>query len=78
MAVEVCEARVGELLDVKEVAELLGISPRHVERLTDAGQMPASTKLGRCRRWGRKQIIRWLEAGCPRCGRGAAAKGGAA
>ena len=35
-----------KLLDVQAVAEMLGCSPRHVYRLSDAGRMPAPLKLG--------------------------------
>jgi excisionase family DNA binding protein len=56
-----------ELLDVRAVAELLGISTRNAERLSDAGKMPASLKLGRLRRWSRRSIREWLDSGCPAC-----------
>jgi predicted DNA-binding transcriptional regulator AlpA len=35
-----------ELLDVRGVAELLGVSARTVARLTDGGKMPRPVKLG--------------------------------
>ena len=53
------------LLDVHEVAELLGCSTRHVYRLSDAGKMPAPVKLGACVRWNRSAIESWIEEGCP-------------
>ena len=55
-----------ELLDVKAVATLLGgCSTRHVYRLADAGQMPKPIKLGSLVRWRRRELLAWLEAGCP-------------
>lgn len=57
-----------ELTDVHGVAVMLGgVSTRHVERLADAGKMPAGLKVGRLRRWSRRAIREWVEAGCPSC-----------
>lgn len=59
------------LLDVKELAELLGISTRQVWRLRDAGAMPMPLSLGdgRCLRWNGEIIKEWLTAGAPHCRR---------
>lgn len=54
-----------ELLDVGAVAQLLGVSARHVYRLADAGQMPPPVRLGRLVRWPRKSVLDWIAAGCP-------------
>ena len=54
-----------KLLDVQSVAELLGCSPRHVYRLSDAGRMPASVKLGALVRWNRAAVELWINQGCP-------------
>ena len=40
-----------KLLDVQTVAGMLGCSPRHVYRLSDAGRMPGPVKLGSLVRW---------------------------
>jgi len=63
-----------ELLDVQAVAKLLNCSPRTVYRLTDAGRMPRTVKLGALVRWRRAELTAWLDAGCPsvRTARGAA------
>jgi len=56
------------LLDVRTVAKLLGCSPRHVYRLSDAGRMPAPVRLGSLVRWkatGPGSLQEWLDAGCP-------------
>lgn len=55
-----------KLLDVQAVAGLLGISPRTVYRLSDAGRMPGPVKLGSLVRWNRAAIDEWIAAGCPR------------
>jgi excisionase family DNA binding protein len=51
----------GELLTKREVAQLLRISERTLERLTEAGEGPPSVKFGRSRRWLRRDVERWLE-----------------
>ena len=55
-----------ELLDVKDVARLLGgCSTRHVYRLADAGRMPCPIKLGTLVRWRRSELQAWIDSGCP-------------
>ena len=54
-----------ELIDAKEVAKMLGLSPRTVWRFNDAGRLPKPVKLGTLVRWPREQIEAWLAAGCP-------------
>jgi excisionase family DNA binding protein len=54
-----------KLLDVQAVAEMLGCSQRHVYRLSDAGKMPASVKLGSLVRWSASSIREWVDQGCP-------------
>lgn len=53
------------LLDVRGVAALLGASPRHVYRLSDAGRMPCPVRLGALVPWRRAELHDWLAAGCP-------------
>lgn len=59
------------LLTVRQVAETLGCSPRHVYRLADAGRMPRPVRLGSLIRWRRQTgdpttgIEDWIDAGCP-------------
>jgi len=59
------------LLDVKEVAQMLGCSPRHVYRLSDAGKMPRKVHVGALVRWPARAMEEWIEAGCPPCRKGA-------
>ena len=55
-----------ELLDVRDVATLLGgCSTRHIYRLADAGLMPRPVKLGALVRWRRAELEVWIGAGCP-------------
>jgi len=58
-----------KLLDVNEVAELLGISARGTWRFRDAGRMPAPVTLGRLIRWRESDLAQWIADGCPDCRR---------
>jgi excisionase family DNA binding protein len=53
------------LIDVQQVAELLGCSARHVSRLADRGGMPRPVRLGALVRWNRSAVESWIAAGCP-------------
>ena len=59
------------LLTVPEVAEICGVAPETVRRLTDRGAMPQPVRLGRAVRYREdgtdetKAIEPWVEAGCP-------------
>jgi excisionase family DNA binding protein len=64
----------GELLAVDAVAEMLGVSARHVFRLSDAGKMPPPVRLGAAVRWPRQAVLGWIAGGCPAV---RAVKGGA-
>lgn len=53
------------LLSVQAVAALLGVSTRHVYRLSDSGKIPRPVKLGATVRWNRAAIDEWIAQGCP-------------
>lgn len=57
-------AEVAKLIDVEAVAGMLGVSSRHVYRLSDAGKMPRPFKLGGAVRWNRQTIVDWINGGC--------------
>lgn len=66
-----------ELLDVKAVAALLGVSVRHVHRLVALKRIPAPVNLGTKSdrpnaliRFRRDQLDTWIKAGCPASGGG--------
>jgi len=61
-----------ELLNVNEVADILGISPRTVYRLADQEQMPRPVRLGALVRWHRPTLHEWLDQGCPNPAKGGA------
>lgn len=54
------------LLNVEEVARLLKISSRSVNRLRSAGHLPEPVELLGSIRWRRSDIEAWVAAGCPR------------
>ena len=60
-----------KLLTVPEVAEICGIAPETVRRMTDRGAMPKPVRLGRAVRYRlegddeTKAISPWINAGCP-------------
>lgn len=62
------------LLDVRQVAAILGCSPRHAYRLADAGRMPRPLKLGALVRWRRDELNAWISDGCPSTQAGRAGK----
>ncbi|MCG3138054.1 MAG: hypothetical protein HJJLKODD_01911 [Phycisphaerae bacterium] len=53
-----------KLLNVAEVAELLGISDRYVWKLLLAGKLPKPIHLGRATRWQSNEIERFIADGC--------------
>ena len=55
------------LIDVDQVATLLGVSARTVRRMADSGAMPRPRHLNTLIRWSRTEIEAWVNAGCPNC-----------
>lgn len=53
------------LIDVKQVAQMLSCSPRHVYRLSDRGAMPKAIKLGGLNRWDRGELEKWVRDQSP-------------
>jgi excisionase family DNA binding protein len=56
----------GLLLDVKEVAQMLGISPRTVSKMDTCGEMPKALRIGRAVRWSFDELQKWIAEGCPK------------
>lgn len=54
-----------ELLDAKAAAAMTAVSVRHWFRLSDGGDAPAPRRLGRAVRWSRRELLAWVNAGCP-------------
>lgn len=55
------------LISIRQVAEILGCSTRHIQRLADGGKMPKPIRLGSLLRWPRQVIEEWVASGCPTC-----------
>lgn len=53
------------VFSAKDLAKSLDVSLRHIQRMNSAGKLPRPVKLGRCLRWCRDEISRWIEAGTP-------------
>lgn len=54
------------LLNVRETAQLFGVSHRHIRRLVERDEFPQPIKLGGCVRWTRRALNKWIEDGCPK------------
>jgi excisionase family DNA binding protein len=52
------------LLNVKQVAQLLGCAWRTVLRHADQGVIPWGVKIGSLRRWNEAEIKDWVANGC--------------
>jgi len=56
-----------ELLTLREVARLCGVSDRTVWGWAESGMSPRPLKLSRgCVRYSKTAYLRWIAAGCPR------------
>jgi excisionase family DNA binding protein len=53
-----------KLLTVREVADMLQCSERHVYRLEEKGLMPKALRPGGIVRWQSEKISAWIYAGC--------------
>ncbi|MFZ5829013.1 MAG: helix-turn-helix transcriptional regulator [Planctomycetota bacterium] len=55
-----------ELLRKAEVAKILAMGPRTVDRAWREGLMPAPRVIGGSLRWSRREVMEWINQGCPR------------
>jgi predicted DNA-binding transcriptional regulator AlpA len=53
------------LLNVKDVARVLGFSVRQIRRWDYDRRLPAPIKFNRRKRWRKSDIEAWVAAGCP-------------
>ncbi len=49
------------LITVKEVAQMLKCTPKHVYFMEKAGKFPAKVKIGGATRWVESEVKAWLE-----------------
>ena len=57
----------GLLVDTKEAAKLLKVSPRTLWSMYTSGEMPQPIRIGTSVRWSFEALKKWVEAGCPPC-----------
>lgn len=60
---EAVEKPVCYLLTIDQVAELMNVCPRTINRLNAAGKLPKAIKIGRALRWNRVELMTWLNYG---------------
>ena len=48
---------------VSQLSDLLGVSERHVHRLRDQKAIPGELRIGKCVRFARVVVDRWLSIG---------------
>ena len=53
------------MMDVRDVARELKVSPRQVWKLVASGQFPKPVRIARSVRWRRDEVTAWIAAGCP-------------
>lgn len=53
------------LLTARQVAELLNVGCRHIYRMRSSGQIPLAIKLGGSVRWNKREMLDWIQEGCP-------------
>jgi excisionase family DNA binding protein len=63
MSTQTVPAEPALLLDVTAVAQMLGVSVRHVWRMADAGEFPRAVSVGaKLKRWPRATVLAWIES----------------
>ncbi|WP_254512798.1 helix-turn-helix transcriptional regulator [Anatilimnocola floriformis] len=55
----------GLLIDSREAAKLLKVSPRKLWAMQNDGRMPAPIRIGKAVRWSYEALKKWVEQGCP-------------
>lgn len=53
------------LVDVVEAAAMCRMSRTMFYKLHSSGRTPRPVKLGTLTRWNRRELLDWIEAGCP-------------
>ena len=52
------------LIDVKQVAAMVGMAERTIWRLMNCGKLPMAMKIGGSRRWRKTDVLQWIDEGC--------------
>lgn len=56
------------LMDVKEAARMLRISESMFYKMNKKGKTPPAVMVGKLRRWRKKDLLKWIDDGCPAAG----------
>jgi len=59
------ESREKLLLTGKDLADALAIGVRTLWRHDSLGRLPRAVTIGKSKRWRRREIEAWINAGCP-------------
>ena len=59
------EQREDGLLNAKQVADLLNVGRSRVYSMRSSGQIPLSINLGGSVRWSKRELLDWIQEGCP-------------
>jgi hypothetical protein len=56
------------MLNTRGMAEFLGVAAKRMPEVICTGRIPIRCRLGigRCYRWSVVELLKWVEAGCPR------------
>jgi excisionase family DNA binding protein len=53
------------LLTATQVAELLNIGRSRIYTMRSCGQIPLAIRFGRSTRWNKRELLDWIQEGCP-------------
>jgi excisionase family DNA binding protein len=59
------ERREAELLTARQAAELLNVGYSRIYTMRSSGLIPLSIRFGRSTRWNRRELLDWIQEGCP-------------
>jgi predicted DNA-binding transcriptional regulator AlpA len=59
------EQRDDGLLNVRQVVDFLNVGVSHIHSMRSSGQIPLSIKLGSSVRWNKRELLDWIQEGCP-------------
>ncbi len=59
------EQREDGLLNARQVADLLSVGVSHIHSMRSSGQIPLAIRLGGSVRWNKRELLDWIQEGCP-------------
>ena len=61
----VSEQSADGLVTAKQAADLLNVGVSHIYSMRSSGQIPLPIKLGGSVRWNKRELLDWIQEGCP-------------